>query len=145
MSERTFAILVCGGRDYADRERVFSTLDRIRADRASGRYVRIIEGGAFGADRLAQEWAIEHGMDLSTYAADWKKHGNAAGPIRNKQMLDDGKPDLVVAFPGGRGTADMVRRAKAARVRVIEIARDTPEEAAVKPAAVSPSDTGEAP
>lgn len=45
-------------------------------------------------------------------------NGKAAGPIRNQRMLDEGKPDLVVAFPGGRGTADMVRRAKAAGVPV---------------------------
>ena len=47
---------------------------------------------------------------------DWKKYGKKAGPLRNQQMLEEGKPDLVVAFPGGNGTADMVRRAKKANI-----------------------------
>jgi hypothetical protein len=50
--------------------------------------------------------------------ADWNTHGRAAGPIRNQRMLDEVKPELVVAFPGGRGTADMVRRAREAGVNV---------------------------
>jgi ABC-type sugar transport system substrate-binding protein len=39
-------------------------------------------------------------------------------------MLDEGKPDIVVAFPGGTGTADMVRRARKAGVVVIEVTND---------------------
>jgi hypothetical protein len=81
----------------------------------------IIYGGAYGADRLAREWAEEHCLGSECYPADWTKYGRAAGPIRNKQMLVEGKPDLVVAFPGGPGTADMVRQARAAGIRVIEV------------------------
>jgi hypothetical protein len=56
------------------------------------------------------------------YPADWARHGNAAGLVRNQQMLDDGKPDLAVAFPGGKGTADMVRRARKAGIPIKIIA-----------------------
>jgi hypothetical protein len=49
-----------------------------------------------------------------------KAWAGKAGPIRKQQMLDEGKPDLVVAFPGGRGTAHMVRIARAAGIEVIE-------------------------
>lgn len=56
---------------------------------------------------------------MRTFRANSRKHGRAAGPIRNQQMLDEGKPHLVVAFPGGTGTADMVRRAQAAGVLVL--------------------------
>jgi hypothetical protein len=63
-------------------------------------------------------------MTQSVFYADWDKHGRAAGPIRNQQMLDEGKPDLVVAFllPQGSGTLDMIRRTEKAgiEVRVIE-------------------------
>ena len=45
----------------------------------------------------------------------------SAGHIRNQVMLDKGKPDVVVAFPGGRGTADMVRRAEGAGIEVRRI------------------------
>ena len=57
-------------------------------------------------------------MAALAYPANWKKHGRAAGPIRNKQMLEEAKPDLVIAFPGGAGTANMVKQAREAGVKV---------------------------
>lgn len=107
-------VLVCGGRDYNDIERFASVF-------LGKRVTFIIEGGALGADNLARNWALRNDVPFRTYHADWKTHGRAAGPIRNQRMLDEGKPDLVVAFPGGRGTADMVRRAKAALIPVHEV------------------------
>jgi len=56
--------------------------------------------------------------------ANWAGLGRKAGPIRNQEMLDQGRPNMVVAFPGGRGTADMVRRARGAGVEVIEVGED---------------------
>lgn len=111
-------ILVCGGRDYADLNTAHNFLDALNGVTAVS---LVIDGGASGADRLGFEWAHCNGVPTQTYKADWQKHGRAAGPIRNQQMLDEGKPDLVVAFPGGRGTADMVRRARAAGVEVREV------------------------
>lgn len=69
---------------------------------------------------MARCYAADHGISAEGFPADWRKYGKSAGPLRNQQMIDEGKPDLVVAFPGGTGTADMVRRAKAAGIRVIE-------------------------
>lgn len=85
-------------------------------------YWVIISGMANGVDTVAIEWAVMNWCSLEEYPADWKQYGKAAGPIRNQRMLDEGKPDLVIAFPGGRGTADMVRKAKAAGIEVREIA-----------------------
>ncbi len=107
-------VLVCGGRDYSDAETVRQSLDMVRA-------TTIITGGARGADELGLKEASRRGTASMVFCADWQKHGKVAGPIRNQQMLDEGKPDLVMAFPGGRGTADMVRRAKNAGVPVMEI------------------------
>lgn len=114
-------VLVCGGRDYNDRDRAFAELDRLLPLDGT---TSIIVGGANGADRLAADWyfaRIEQLSIIDHYPAQWKKHGRAAGPIRNQRMIDEGKPDLVIAFPGGKGTADMVRRAKAAGIQVTEI------------------------
>lgn len=83
--------------------------------------VRVIHGAARGADTLAHEWAAHHEIPVDVYPADWQAHGRAAGPIRNARMLEEGKPDVVVAFKGGRGTADMVRRARASGVPVVEV------------------------
>jgi hypothetical protein len=63
-------------------------------------------------------WAIEAGIPVKPYPADWRLHGRAAGPIRNTLMLVEGRPDLVVAFPGGQGTADMTKKALRAGVKV---------------------------
>lgn len=111
-------VLVCGGRDFTDAalvERALGTLAKTTVIDC------IIEGNQRGADRIAGYWARRHRIPDLKFNADWTKHGKAAGPIRNQQMLDKGRPDLVVAFPGGTGTADMVRRARAAGVEVIEV------------------------
>lgn len=112
-------VLVCGGRDYDDEDTVFRELDKLRK-----RYGRltIIQGGARGADGLAREWALgQSSVRLINEPADWEKHGKAAGIIRNQTMLDEHKPDMGLAFPGGRGTADMVRRMRKAGLEVIEV------------------------
>jgi hypothetical protein len=108
-------VLVCGGRDFNNRLFLAATLDSI------GPITCLIHGGAPGADTLAANWADSMNIPVELHLADWKKYGLAAGPRRNAEMLAKGKPDLVVAFPGGKGTADMVRRAKAKGVPVKEI------------------------
>jgi hypothetical protein len=108
-------VLACGGREYTDAAEVARKLDRLYA--TAGIAV-LIEGGAIGADRLAQAWANERGVPVLTFEADWLNDRRAAGPIRNQRMLVEGKPDLVVVFPGKRGTANMVRQAREAGVMV---------------------------
>lgn len=81
----------------------------------------IIAGAAKGVDSVAIDWAVVNWCMYEEYWADWNKHGKAAGHIRNKQMIDEGKPDLVIAFPGGRGTANMVSQARAAGIPVEEV------------------------
>jgi hypothetical protein len=110
-------ILVCGGRDYSDQKTVFTVLNVLSSVHGS---LTIIEGGQSGADRLARRWAHEHKAGLITIEADWEGLGRKAGPIRNAEMLKL-KPDAVLAFPGGCGTADMVRRARAAGFSVTEV------------------------
>ena len=78
----------------------------------------LIHGGAKGADYLAARWAENNGIPCKAYPADWDRHGRAAGPIRNQMMLDTEKPFAVIAFPGGRGTDDMRKRAIAIGVHV---------------------------
>lgn len=115
--------VVCGGRDYADAERVKKVLDA--AVERMGLHT-IIEGEAAGADTLARDWALERG-DISVIAvpAEWRKHGPSAGPRRNAVMLEfllaaDGDK-CVIAFPGGDGTRDMVEAARKDSVKIYEI------------------------
>lgn len=107
-------IIVCGGRDYADRDHVFRVLDKIHTLRG---IAEVIQGEARGADYLAAQWAVNYGIPLTRCRAEWEKHGKRAGPLRNRQMLTL-KPDGVVAFPGGAGTADMISAAQEAGIPV---------------------------
>lgn len=114
-------VIVCGGRDFYDYELMCSILDRVHSERP---IKHLWHGNAAGADTLAGIWAHrggDKGISVHPTPAQWKKHGKRAGPIRNQQMLGNGI-DLVIAFPGGRGTADMVARARSAGVEVMEIA-----------------------
>ena len=111
-------VLICGGRDWNQREKTFTALD---AHHESSPIDIVIHGAARGADRLAGEWAKSRNIPVLAYPvtdADWRKHGKSAGHLRNQRMLVEGKPTLVIAFPGGRGTADMKRKATNARVPV---------------------------
>ena len=99
-------ILVCGGRNYRDRTRMFVTLDRIHEKAA---ITTVVHGAARGGDTLAAEWAECRCVRCEPYPADWQRDGKQAGYIRNRRMLD-ARPDAVIAFPGGPGTAHMVRR-----------------------------------
>lgn len=109
-------LLVCGGRDYADKVRVFAELDAVRR---RFNVTLVIHGGQTGADTLAGAWGILRGVPVRSFPAQWTKYGKAAGPMRNQQMLDEGQPDLVVAFPGDIGTANMVGKARRYGVPVI--------------------------
>lgn len=114
-------VLVCGGRDYQNQSRVDAYLNLYHTAGIS----YLIHGGAKGADRLADRWAVKNNVPVETHFADWDRHGKAAGPIRNRKMLEEGKPDLVIAFPGGRGTANMIAQARQAGVP-IEIVEGEP-------------------
>jgi hypothetical protein len=80
----------------------------------------VIEGEARGADQAAWQWAIQRGVPTAEFPADWETHGKAAGPIRNKQMLKEGKPDMIIAFhkhfEESRGTKNMITQAKKAKI-----------------------------
>jgi len=115
---RGIRLLVCGGRDYIDAELLHNELDAFATD---NQIETLIHGDAPGADRLAAAWAEMRGVPVEAYPADWKRHGYSAGPIRNRKMIAEGKPDFVIAFPGGSGTADCIRQARAAGITVTRV------------------------
>lgn len=134
----TKVVLICGGRSYgripigtppdqmaaarlkADRE-VFMLREALDQAHRKHRFTKVIDGAAPGADALAHQWAIDRRIPTLRYRANWKLLGRAAGPIRNAQMLREGRPDLVIAFPGGSGTENMVTLAKQAGIEVINL------------------------
>ena len=145
-------VLVCGGRDFGNLNKgpdgnpirddekaaqyrfVIDTIEKFAMENskalAEGSWlpddIEIISGAAKGADSVAIDWAVVNWCKCHIFPADWDKHGKAAGYIRNRQMLEEGKPDLVMAFPGGKGTAMMVDIAKKAGVPVKEIEWPSP-------------------
>lgn len=113
-------VLVCGGRHYKDFEVVRFYLDRLIPK-------LIICGGAAGADTLARTWAMKRHVEHIVFLPDWGKFGKAAGPLRNKKMLDEEEPDIVLALPGMRGTANMMYQARNRLIPIIDAEDDTIE------------------
>lgn len=111
-------VLVCGSHTSADREFIYRSLDNLHDTYV---FSKLIHGKAPYTDTIAGEWAKARGIEVEEYPADWTLHGKAAGPIRNAEMLAFGKPDLVVAFSGNRGTADMVAKAQRKGVDVEDL------------------------
>lgn len=109
-------IVVTGGRDYDNPQHLELILGRMHA---ASPITELAQGECpTGADAMAKAWARSQGITVKEYAADWLVYGRSAGPVRNQFMLDDFRPDSVVAFPGNRGTADCVRRARKANLTV---------------------------
>lgn len=110
-------VIVCGGRDFNDRELCFASLDRFLPEECE-----IVSGNAKGADSFGEEYAAEHSIRLAVFKPDWGKYGRAAGPVRNRQMLEYAleKKAMVIAFWDGRsrGTKNMIDQARKAGAEV---------------------------
>lgn len=111
-------VLICGGRNYRDYDEadilVREALATIPLIAPEKHEVVFITGCATGADEIPirmYEGEEDEWGGLLKFPADWDRYGKKAGILRNQQMIDEGKPDLVIAFPGGKGTADMIKRA----------------------------------
>ena len=112
----TSRVLICGDRNWQDKEMIKDLLIKLKPD-------VVIEGECDGADKLSRKAANELGYSedkILKFPADWTKYGKNAGPIRNKQMLDEGKPTLVAAFHDNieksKGTKNMLSQAKKAGI-----------------------------
>lgn len=124
-------VLVTGGREFNDGDYVFRWLQLLHLKYG---FALLIHGGARGADTLADVWARGAGVQPVRCDALWpyyrsRGHYTAAGPIRNGHMLLL-QPQLVVAFPGNSGTADMLKKAKAAKIATIDLQDDYQRECA---------------
>lgn len=110
-------VLVCGGRNFCDSRLLFEEINSLHKKTP---FTVLIEGDAYGADKMSEVWATINDVPVVKYPAKWWLHGNSAGYKRNMEMLRDGKPNLVVAFPGGKGTQMMMRLARDRGIEVIE-------------------------
>lgn len=118
-------VLVFGGRKYGqvaiERVKLLVTLDALHKRH---NFTVLIHGAALGADWLAAEWAYRQGIEISPFPAQWSRYGDAAGAIRNRQMLTEGLPDLAIGFDGGKGTANMIDQVNKAGVPLTLIAAE---------------------
>ena len=116
--EGDMRLLICGDRNWSDRRSIESYLSCY-----SPELTTVIHGGARGADSIAGEIAENLGMGVEVFPADWHRFGRAAGPVRNRKMLD-AHVDLVVWFhldiESSKGTKNMVTQARLAGIVVID-------------------------
>jgi hypothetical protein len=132
-------ILVCGGRNFGitktERDYIFECLDNFclqngfvtedhNKDAVWLPVVTVIAGAAKGVDTAAVDWAVTNWCDFVEFPADWETYGKRAGYLRNVRMLEEGKPDYVIAFQGGKGTAMMIELARKKGVSVTEFVKD---------------------
>jgi hypothetical protein len=130
--------IVCGGRNYGaaqddcQLERVAEAADErahIFASLAKASPAIVVQGGAPGADLIARQYCEQRGVRCVEVPALWHAHGRSAGPRRNEDMLSiavtlaenlysDKMSVGVIAFPGGKGTENMVALAEKAGVPV---------------------------
>lgn len=127
-SSNVKTILVCGSRDFNKgsytKEQVYAKLHELRTGYLDGYSLVIVQGWAEGADLAAAEWAEACFLPFFSFPANWPAWGLDAGHIRNGLMLAIGKPDIVVAFPGGVGTRNMVEQAGEKGIEIIEVTFD---------------------
>jgi hypothetical protein len=124
-------VCVTGGRDFTDKAFVWRCLNEF--EQTYGEIIELGEGEATGVDTLAREWAEAAGVRVRKYAADWERWGDAAGSIRNGEMLADFRPSYLLCFPGGTGTANCIRQARKMKIeRVIYNLTNDPFEDALR-------------
>lgn len=112
-------IIVAGSRDFDDYERLARLMDRLTAPYVD---VVVLSGAAKGADALGERWAFGWMWTVMRFHADWNRHGKAAGPIRNQEMVDAADAAVFFWKGGSKGTADCIARAKkkGIRTKVVE-------------------------
>ena len=109
-------ILICGSRDWTDVYAINCVLNGYLSD---GDPITVISGMAKGADYIAAEWARLNEQALVEFPPEWELYGKSAGPVRNREMLEQGKPEVVWAFKThveSRGTNHMVNLCRKAAV-----------------------------
>jgi hypothetical protein len=119
--KRGLVVAVTGGRDFENARDLHCALDALHVK--EGPIVAVVQGGGSGADGAAAAWASwREGVQRVTCDAHWQRDGRAAGPIRNKRMLELLRPDVLLACPGGAGTANCVETAKRLGIRIVTLA-----------------------
>lgn len=116
-------ILVCGGREYDDHKTLSKILHALKPIEIiqGGQKKRIRDGVYVGADYHALQFAIENDIPYQEFPANWDLYGKKAGFLRNKEMLEKSDPDFTVAFPGGKGTLDMITQTLKAGKTVLKV------------------------
>ena len=112
-SSKKIKLIIAGGRNY-----MFSREDIEKLDALVGKVSEVISGGCAGADLEGEDWAATHNLPVKHFYADWKEHGKAAGPIRNREMAK--YADAVALFPGNRGTESMFLEATKANIKIYD-------------------------
>lgn len=104
--------IIAGGRAYQLDQSDWRILDSLKSS-----ITEVVCGCAPGADEAGKNWAESRGILVTPFPADWRTHGRAAGPIRNRKMAE--YAEAVILFPGGKGTRNMLEEAKISGLKIL--------------------------
>ncbi len=109
-------LLISGGRHFDDAAVILSELNRIHAEYP---VTVLIHGGLPALGSSAEDWARQNDIHIVRYPANWSLLGKQADAKRNRFMLEDSRPDALLAFPGGRHLQELVQQARAQNIPVV--------------------------
>ncbi|KQN63869.1 MULTISPECIES: DUF2493 domain-containing protein [Rahnella] len=111
-------VLICAGRFYAD----IHTVERVLELYAHSQHIRVlIHGGHQSLGAMIERWARDADVHVVRYPANWALHGKYAEIRRNLFMIEDSRPDIILAFSGGEDTAECIKLARQAGIKVMEM------------------------
>jgi hypothetical protein len=107
--------IIAGSRNFTD-----PTLVEMAVELARNhiQVTEVVSGQCEGIDRLGEIWATTHDIPCSYFPADWDKHGKAAGPIRNSEMVNYADALIAVWDGRSRGTMDVIKKARTKGLKV---------------------------
>ena len=111
-------VLICAGRHYADSRvcrQVLEAFQRLHPVQV------VIHGGSQFLGAHIEDWARENAADIVRYPPNWQHHGKQAERLRNRFMLADSRPDIVLALPGGADTEELLDQARSQGLQTLSV------------------------
>ncbi len=100
-------VAVCGGKDFLAMHLISAVLFKVHR---ANHITELLIGNSRGVDEIVNDWAARTGIPVRHINSDWLSYGEDADDVRNQLIIDE-RPDIIVLFPGGKRTNDLLNKA----------------------------------